>query len=413
MKVCVVWRQFGPYHHARLRACATYFRAHDAHAIGIEVGTHGGTHRWRHQHAETEILTLFPDRALESLSRRQIFTSVRALLDQIAPDAVAVPAYSRPESQAGVWWTRARRRVAVVMAESRHEDMARSPIRERIKRVIVSQFDAAVAGGTPQARYIQDLGIPRERIFWPYDVVDNDFFAARAVAARADPTAFTHLPGLQAKRPFFLAVGRFIERKNYLALLDAYDQYLTSWEESVPWDLVIVGDGPERPKLVARAAEIKPAGHVIFAGYRQIDDIAAYYGLARVFIHPATVDQWGLVVNEAMAAGLPVLVSSGAGAAEDLVSNGVNGYTFDPRDRVVIAEIMRRIASEADLETMRSNARARIAGWTPQRFAHALWDAVSAGAAHADRGMPMAARCVVVASQLIPSRILASGSLQQ
>ncbi len=414
MKLCVVWQRFGPYHHARLRACAELFGAHNGEVIGVQVAGLGGVHRWAQRSTDAELVTLFPDAAVESLSHRRVFRSMRRLLDQIEPDAVAVPAYSRPESQACVAWARACRRVAVVMAESRREDARRSPIRERIKRAIVSQFDAALAGGTPQVRYIHELGISLERIFMPYDVVDNDFFAEGAAGARSDPAGSRARLGLDSTRPFFLAAGRLIQRKNFGNLLSAYGQYLVSCRDREPWDLVIVGDGPERQRLSASAAALNLPGHVTFAGYRQADQLAAYYGLASVFIHPARVEQWGLVVNEAMAAGLPVLVSSGVGAAEDLVTDRVNGYVFHPTDAGGLKDAMCRIsAPEAELERMGAASRARIGAWRPECFAEGLWNSVAAGTDHAGRPMPLSLRVLLFANQMMPSSALAWRSVEQ
>ena len=367
----------------------------------------GGVHQWRREVSGPELITLFPDEQLESLARRDVFASMRGLLDRIDPDAVIVPAYSTAEAQAGLTWARARRRRAVVMTASGREDAPRSLWRERVKRVIVSQFDAALAGGTPQARYIHDLGIPDDRIFVPYDVVDNDFFARGAALARSNPGAFRHLPGLDTGRPFFLSSGRFIERKNFRTLLRAYAEYRLFGDASDPWDLVILGDGPERSALKNLAAAVAPDGAVTFAGYRQMDEIASYYGLAGAFVHPAAVEQWGLVVNEAMAAGLPVLVSRTAGAAEDLVEDGANGFVFDPTDPSAIAERMRYMAAPGtDRSAMGDLSRGRVAPWSLERFADGLWRAVTVVGDNAQRSLPLRVRFVVWANQRAPRLIL-------
>src|SRR5262249_11497198 len=162
------------------RACARLLHTHHAEVLGVQVADRGGAHPYDSPNSDIELTTLFPKMTVESLSRHQVFRAMISLLDKLEPDAIAVPAYSRPESLAGLCWARAHRRIAIVMTASRREDAARSPIRERIKSEMESQFDAALAGGTPQARYIRELGIPPERIFTPYDVVDNAYFAAGA-----------------------------------------------------------------------------------------------------------------------------------------------------------------------------------------------------------------------------------------
>ena len=79
-------------------------------------------------------------------------------------------------------------------------------------------------------------------------------------------------------------------------------------------------------------------------GFKQYHDLPAYYGLAGAFVHTSTVEQWGLVVNEAMAAGLPVLVSRNCGCAADLVQDGVNGFAFDPLDGDRMAALLTKVA---------------------------------------------------------------------
>jgi glycosyltransferase involved in cell wall biosynthesis len=87
---------------------------------------------------------------------------------------------------------------------------------------------------------------------------------------------------------------------------------------------------------------------VLFPGFRKGKELGTYYGLASCFILPSLQEQWGLVVNEAMAAGLPVLVSQTSGCAPDLVQEGVNGFTFDPTNPMQLAELMEKIAQSGD-----------------------------------------------------------------
>lgn len=114
-------------------------------------------------------------------------------------------------------------------------------------------------------------------------------------------------------------------------------------------------------------------------GFKQYSELPAYYGLASVFILPSIKDTWGLVVNEAMAAGLPVLVSNRCGCAPDLVEEGCNGYTFDPYNVDALAGLMRKIsADDCDRAAMGQASRDIIARWTPQTFAENLCKAAEA-----------------------------------
>jgi glycosyltransferase involved in cell wall biosynthesis len=112
-------------------------------------------------------------------------------------------------------------------------------------------------------------------------------------------------------------------------------------------------------------------------GFKQYEELPEYYANAGAFIHASTTEQWGLVVNEAMASGLPVLVSNRCGCAADLVKEGVNGWTFDPTNEEQMADLMLRISSdEEQRKEMGSKSREIIAEWGPARFASGISSAI-------------------------------------
>jgi glycosyltransferase involved in cell wall biosynthesis len=112
---------------------------------------------------------------------------------------------------------------------------------------------------------------------------------------------------------------------------------------------------------------------VLLPGFKQYPDLPVYYGIANAFIHASTTEQWGLVVNEAMASGLPVLVSNRCGCATDLVQEGVNGFTFDPCDVEQLAQLMFRISDfRFPISDFGVASQRIIADWGPERFAQGL-----------------------------------------
>ena len=142
---------------------------------------------------------------------------------------------------------------------------------------------------------------------------------------------------------------------------------------------MIAGDGEERPLIEQILGENGVAHHVHLIGSKGYEELPSYYGLAEVFIHASTTEQWGLVVNEAMASGLPVLVSNRCGSAPDLVQEGVNGWNFDPSDQEQLTELMLKISSDSALrKEMGGQSREIIANWDPARFAQGVSSAVNA-----------------------------------
>lgn len=220
------------------------------------------------------------------------------------------------------------------------------------------------------------------KIFDGYDVIDNQFFEEESDKARRSPEKYRSLPGLENERPFFLASGRFIPRKNFSVLLKAYAIYKEQCrkDEKEVWRLLVLGDGTQREPLLNEIQTLGLQFDVVLAGVQSIEKLPLYYGLASAFIHPALQDQWGLVVNEAMASGLPVLVSDKAGCAFDLIEDGVEGFTFTPEDVTSLAQLMSHMSSgQVDLVQMGMAARRKISNWGVERFSQGLYRAIRVG----------------------------------
>ena len=275
-----------------------------------------------------------------------------------------------------------------MMSESSAHDERRAGWREWIKRRVVKTCSAGLAGGSMHADYLVRLGMARERIFLGYDAVDNRYFEDQAAEIRKLKAESREKHGLPEN--FFLASARFVEKKNLPRLIKAYGIYREKAEMLPPaqgygatgkveiWDLVLLGDGPLRETLNSQLSALNLLSHVHLPGFKQYDELPAYYGLASAFVHASTTEQWGLVVNEAMASGLPVLVSNRCGCATDLVKEGINGFTFDPYNVEQLAQLMFRISAFQPfrLSAFGDASREIIAAWGPDRFARGLQQAV-------------------------------------
>lgn len=395
-----MWARFGPYHLARLDGAR---RNLHAEVVGLEVASRDATYDWQEETAETlwRREVALPGRVYEEVPAPEVRGAVLAALDRIDPGAVAIPSYATPDARAALWWCRTRRRVAVVMTDSREEDAPRTPAREAVKRLLVQGFDAALVAGTPHRAYLASLGMDEEAIEAPYDVVDNGFFREGADRARREPLLGHDLPGLDHPGQFFLASGRFVARKNLDGLLVAYARYRER-TEGAPWRLLLLGDGDLRAELEAQAGD-----GVVFCGFQQREALPIYYGRAGAFVHPAHMDQWGLVVNEAMATGLPVVVSTGAGCAPDLVREGETGWTVAPTDRDGLADLLVQVASmpEGERRAVGRAAQEHIAAYSPDAFGQALGRAVEMGRARGDRGLPLGTRAALLALRLAARRV--------
>ncbi len=368
MRIAVLFSRFGPYHIARLEAVGQEVSKGGGELAGIEVASASQTYAWAPVEGGRHFrkITLSDGRAYEALSKREARAALRSALDAFAPDVVVLPGWSASESLEALGWAMDNGVPAVVMSDSARIDAPRRPWTEAIKRRIVRGFSAGFVAGSRHADYLTELDMPRDRIYMGYDVVDNDFFASGAAATRdraADLRTSYRLP-----ERYFLASSRFIPKKNLSRLLAAFAQYQAE-AGSAGWDLVLCGDGPLRQDLECQASQLGIQDRLHFAGFIQYDELPIYYGLASAFIHASTVEQWGLVVNEAAAAGLPLLLSERCGCVPELLLEGENGYAFDPCSEASLAGLMRDIAAAPDRAKEMGRASSRIvSGFSLQRF---------------------------------------------
>jgi glycosyltransferase involved in cell wall biosynthesis len=167
-----------------------------------------------------------------------------------------------------------------------------------------------------------------------------------------------------------LFVGRLESEKGVLTLLDAWTAVPRSSE------LTIVGTGSLRPRIAQRVATTV-MGRVKLLGHQGRDDLADRYAEADVFVFPSVSDPWGLVVNEAMAAGLPVVASSAAGAVVDLVQHGRNGFVVDPWDaRAQRDSLSELIEDPAQRLRMGRESSTMIEAFSPEAWASGMREAV-------------------------------------
>jgi glycosyltransferase involved in cell wall biosynthesis len=153
-------------------------------------------------------------------------------------------------------------------------------------------------------------------------------------------------------------------------LLEAYAQLDDEIRATVA--LVFLGDGADRAELMERASRIT-LGTVQFPGFVQREGLPEFYALAEALIFPTHSDTWGLVVNEAMSCGIPVIANSVAGCVADLVQDGWNGFVVPPRDPSHLAAAMARLACDSALRIeMGSRGRERVKTYSPAAWAEGL-----------------------------------------
>jgi 1,2-diacylglycerol 3-alpha-glucosyltransferase len=365
----VIWIDWYSYHVSRFRALLEH-ASFDRKVTGIELvggcGVHRGMQFRDSERAGLPIFSLFPDADWDQTGQMKLAWAVWKKLNQFSPSSVLVPGWYTAPAIAAALWARVHGRRSILMSETTEQDHNRVWWKESIKRFLIRLlFDFGVAGGKPHIRYLTQLGLPAHRIARYYDVVDNQFYQQQTDQARefSSHSQIADLP-----RNYFLYVGRLAPEKNVQATLQAFAKYRQS---GGTWSFVFVGDGSERPALERQSQELGVAEHVLFAGLKTSKETIAYYAFAGCFVLPSIREPWGLVVNEAMASGLPLIVSNRCGCAEDLVEHGSNGYLFDPANDGDLVDRMLTVStsSEAALGAMRRRSREIISDYSPEHWA--------------------------------------------
>jgi 1,2-diacylglycerol 3-alpha-glucosyltransferase len=366
--VVVIWIDWYAYHIARFRALAEH-NSLRGRMTGIELVGGAGVHKgfvYREKPSDSlPVTTIAPEASWSEIGQRRLAVEVWKKLEELQPSVVLVPGYYTAPGLAAALWSKFRRRKSILMTESTQADHARTGWRERMKSLLLrGLFDGAVAGGSAHVRYLQALHFPLDRIGCKYDVVDNRFFASGADRARADRQG----SGGNLPADYFLYVGRLSPEKNVDGLIRAFAEYR---RKGGRWSLILAGGGPQRAFLEALAATLDVSDCVQFAGHKNSAGLIPYYAFARCFVLPSKREPWGLVVNEAMAAGLPVIVSSRCGCAEDLVVDGANGHIFDPEKPHDLERALSAIdqTPKTTLAGMGAASREIIAGFSPESWA--------------------------------------------
>lgn len=382
MKIAVLFDRFGPYHVARMRGAMQF-----AEVIAVEGAPHRATYDWDPPKLPKGLKHCVLTRAAgEEADAALVHRRLDELVLPHAPDTLALAGWSDTISLAALRWARERGIAAVCMSETNAWDFDRKPWVEAIKRGIVAHYGAGLATNDSQVDYLVSLGIARERVFRGYNAVDNAYFREAAEKWRAQPGLPPEIAGTvpdAARGRYFLGSNRFIEKKNLLRLLDAYAAFREGRaDDPADWPLVLLGDGEMRGAIEAKIAQLGLGDMVHLPGFLQVEALPHYYATAGAFVHASTTEQWGLVVNEAMASGLPVAVSNRCGSTQFLIEDGVTGFAFDPFDTADITRALSCLASLGSDNALVAAASVKVEEVSPEKFGEGLAAAAQAAIAH-------------------------------
>jgi glycosyltransferase involved in cell wall biosynthesis len=276
----------------------------------------------------------------------EVNPDIFGVLHDARPDLIVVGGYAVFAEQAAIGFARAHGIPYVLHSES-HLLKPRSATVKAAKRVllpaIVAGAAAGLAVGSPAARYLAAYGLHPGRIRIFPNTIDVARYRVDAESARTRAAEIRRARGLPER--FHLYAGRLVEVKGIRDFLQA-----RALLGSAALPTVVAGDGP----LVT---EVANADGVLHVGFQQREELVELFALAEATVVPSLSEPWGVVVNEALACGTPVIASDAVGAAEDLIRDGVNGRIYPAGGVHALAEALR-------LPPPSGEARGRIDRWT-------------------------------------------------
>lgn len=266
---------------------------------------------------------------------------VGKILRKAGFDAVWVHGYSTSTNLQAIMAAHAMGIPVLLRAESNLHDRPRSSAKLLAKRVFFrwlrERVSAALTIGDLNTEYWRHYLGDQFPVFPCYYSVDNEFFQRECAKAAENREEFRRSLGLETGRAVILFASKLQARKRCVDLLDAYVQLAKSSPPERPPYLLIVGDGEERAALESRARQAG-SGDIRFLGFRNQTELPRFYDLCNVFVLVSVHEPWGLVVNEVMNAGRPVIVSDQVGCHRNLVQNGVNGHVVKACDTRSLAD---------------------------------------------------------------------------
>jgi L-malate glycosyltransferase len=329
--VAFVWDNFGPMHADRCDAVARAL-APAREVVGLELFTRSEEYAWNAEDGRHfRKVTLYPGQGWQQVAPWKMAAGIlKACRDNSVSDVFLCNYDRMGIFLAGIALRAAGKRV-YVMGCSKFDDFTRDVRREAAKRIFFLPYQGAIASGRRSRDYMRFMGIREQAIATEYNTLSLDRIREMAGAQPAPA-------GIPFAERHFTIVARFVPKKNLSMALDAYRLYREACTDPRP--LHLCGSGALEADLRAKVDALGLGDSVVFRGFLQTDGIAKVLATTLALVLPSIEEQFGNVVIEAQAMGLPVIVSDVCGARDNLVRSGVNGFVVEPDNPAGLAFFM-------------------------------------------------------------------------
>ncbi len=251
----------------------------------------------------------------------------------------------------------------ILISDSRIKDHKRKFHKEFIKTLLIRGISSALVAGTESKDYLIKLKFQKENIFMPCNVIDNNFFLS------------SHSKIKPKTQNYFLCIARFVKKKNHIKLLEGFEYYK---KNKGKFDLIIIGEGPEKESILEFISTSNFSSSIFVESWKQINELPTYYKNSKALILASYSDQWGLVINEAFASGVPCIVSKNCGCYIDLIKNSNTGWGFDANNKIELSGLLHKVESlkDAELKKIKDNIKIKISKYDLKTFSNAVENSI-------------------------------------
>jgi 1,2-diacylglycerol 3-alpha-glucosyltransferase len=368
-KIVFLHTDFRIYWPARINKLFSYLSVLGFEFTVIEISGSGENYNFASNSKQADYWEcLFPDQGIVEIDPKLIRSTILARLNHVKPDILITGALAFPSGATGAYYANQKQIPLIVFDDAKLEDVQRNFFTNWVKKQLYSGVDAIFCPAPGWESTFKFFGFDPHRLFYGVDVIDNEFFMKDEIEGDLEHS----LP-----KSYFLNVGRQVEKKNLLMLLKSYHRLLKE-RRDIP-DLVLVGDGEKRNELENYIAE-NNLDKIHLLPFLPQNSIRKIYRCATAFILPSTFGEtWGLVINEAMASGLPVIVSNRVGCVGTLVKQDINGFIFDANSIDSMTEALIKFAdlNSEEKKAMAVASQDIIKDWGLDKFNEGMINAIT------------------------------------
>lgn len=342
-KVIVFHNIITPYRNHQFNLMAKYYKKKRIFFKVVFLSSGDKNRHWSSFDIQFDYIVL--ENLAIRVGRKDLYTffinkNISGLLQKENPDKIICFNWDHLAAYLSLYWAKENNKEFILWSGSTaFEKSWRRMLFNPLVKYIVRSSDVCIGDGTRHKDYLIQLGAKKENVEVLYFQVDVDYFSEKRKSLTVDQKKDLKLQfGIKTSKVIFFN-GQLIERKGIFELLEGFKQYQT---ENQDISLLILGRGQEKSKMISIINQ-QNIQNVVFADFVEYDQVYKYFMVANIFILPSREEAWGLVNNEAMASGLPVITTYEAGSSVDLIEEGKNGYIIQSNCPACIKEAINKV----------------------------------------------------------------------